>query len=286
MSPPHTPIPHIIHQSWKTVNLPVKFQKWQTSWRKHHPGWEYRLWTDDDNMRFCEEHYPWFLERFKSYPQNINRADAVRYMYLHKVRLSHATLLGHAECPATLTLASRTLQFGGVYADLDVECLKPHEPIAQLGGIVMPLMSYDYNFEHNIPNAWMASAPGHPFWIYLLERMNKMKLEGGVEAATGPVVLYRALREFETKLYNETMPPITYLSRELIFPYDWHNSQPYSTFCSSQSAFINTTRCKQTIDPDHRAYTITYWSHSWGDGDALISLPEGHHLTPKQIPQQ
>ena len=35
-------IPRIIHQSWKTADVPSGFQPWQESWKRNHPGWEYR----------------------------------------------------------------------------------------------------------------------------------------------------------------------------------------------------------------------------------------------------
>jgi hypothetical protein len=80
---------------------------------------------------------------------------------------------------------------------LDVECLRDHTPLAQCGGIVMPLMSHDFEFEHNVPNAWFGSEPGHLFWIFFLASINiqgSWSGEGnGVEAITGPVALYHAL---------------------------------------------------------------------------------------------
>ena len=42
------------------------------------------------------QHYPHLLETFKSYPFNIQRADAIRYMVLE--------------------------HYGGVYIDLDIIC--------------------------------------------------------------------------------------------------------------------------------------------------------------------
>ncbi len=35
-------VPRIIHQSWKDTNVPEGFRPWQDSWKKNHPGWEYR----------------------------------------------------------------------------------------------------------------------------------------------------------------------------------------------------------------------------------------------------
>lgn len=35
-------VPRIIHQSWKDENVPSGFLPWQESWKRNHPGWEYR----------------------------------------------------------------------------------------------------------------------------------------------------------------------------------------------------------------------------------------------------
>ena len=35
-------VSRIIHQSWKDNNVPEGFKPWQESWKKNHPGWEYR----------------------------------------------------------------------------------------------------------------------------------------------------------------------------------------------------------------------------------------------------
>ena len=35
-------VPRIIHQSWKDNNVPEGFKPWQESWKRNHPGWEYR----------------------------------------------------------------------------------------------------------------------------------------------------------------------------------------------------------------------------------------------------
>jgi hypothetical protein len=42
-------IPRIIHQTWKTADVPPRFAAWRESWARLHPGWQHRLWTDEDN---------------------------------------------------------------------------------------------------------------------------------------------------------------------------------------------------------------------------------------------
>jgi hypothetical protein len=51
-----------------------------------------------------------------------------------------------------------------MYADLDVEALKPMDELLQGGRPVLAFLSQTWWLRHNIPNAWMASPPGHEFW--------------------------------------------------------------------------------------------------------------------------
>jgi hypothetical protein len=53
---------------------------------------------------------------------------------------------------------------GGVYADLDVEALRPMDELLRGGRPVLAFLSATWWLRHNIPNAWMASPPGHEFW--------------------------------------------------------------------------------------------------------------------------
>ena len=113
------------------------------SWIDNHPNWIHKLWTDDDNRLFVSTHYPWFLRTYDKLPKDIHRIDTVRYMYLHK--------------------------FGGVYVDLDFERIRPMDEYLKGKQLFLGRMGDDENFSHSIPNAFMASIPGHPFWLEVLE---------------------------------------------------------------------------------------------------------------------
>ena len=88
-------IPRIIHQTWKDDAPPARLASFQSAWRRLHPQWTYRFWTDATTRAFVAEHYPDFLATYDGYREPIMRVDAARYLWM-----SH---------------------FGGVYADLDVE---------------------------------------------------------------------------------------------------------------------------------------------------------------------
>lgn len=243
-------IPHIIHQSWKSENVPTKLKKWQESWKKIHPAWNYTLWTDEQNLKLVTDHFPWFLEKYNGFLRNIERADVARYMYMHR--------------------------FGGFYADLDVECLADHEPLANCGGLIVPLLSNDYQFMHNIPNAWMASVPGHPFWTFLLVSiLEDKRWHVFPEASTGPIRLGEALQEYKKIITDISVyGSIKYVAPGLIFPYDWHDGKGLHNFCSTQEKNFDEYKCKSMLKSSE-SYSITYWSHTWDDKKSLNSLDLG-----------
>ena len=43
-----------------------------------HPGWEFRLWTDQDAAALVEEAFPDLAPTFRAYRYSIQRADAIR----------------------------------------------------------------------------------------------------------------------------------------------------------------------------------------------------------------
>ena len=142
-APPITPLPNIIHQSWMTHDLPERFQAWAESWKRCFPNWTYKLWTDHDNREFIRYHYPWFLEKYDGFPVGVQRADSVRYLYL--------------------------FHYGGVYADLDAECLKDFSGLLHRNHSIwfgdMENGRTGAAIDGYIENSFMISRPRHPFWL-------------------------------------------------------------------------------------------------------------------------
>ncbi|KAJ1550762.1 hypothetical protein HK096_005178, partial [Nowakowskiella sp. JEL0078] len=308
-------IPKIIHQSWKNDVLPKKFQNWAMTWKTLNPEYSHQLWTDNSNRALVANYYPWYLSTYDSLPKNINRADAVRYMYMH--------------------------QFGGVYADLDVEAIKPFDDLLDavhaalnsedvvvdvksssdppLGmitlenvllkggvkkgvsggpGLLLPLMGTKYNFKHNIPNAWMASRPGHPFWMVCLvvigdrlkewEEIGRVNRENGVcedvkvgvEEMTGPAMLFEAVSRYNL-LPVSKVEKVYFLEPGVVFPFNWDGaSQEIFNICSAAFGSFNEDKCKEmynaTGKPEQKAWSITYWSHSWeGNKNMVIEVEKG-----------
>lgn len=175
-------IPKIIHQTWKSERVPPRFRAWRETWRKRHPEWSHRLWTDDDNRRFIGERYEWFLPYYDAYDEHIMRVDAVRYFILD--------------------------YYGGVYVDLDFECLRPLdaylegkslvlgcEPPAHVAHILRGKIKRE-PLDYLVCNALMASVARHPFWGHVHQMLVKERERGDVLEKTGPFFLTRAVRSF------------------------------------------------------------------------------------------
>ncbi len=108
-------IPRIIHQTWKDNHLPTDYKQYRQTILDLHPDWEHRLWTDADNRNLIMKTFPWFLKTYDNYKHTIERVDAVRYFIL--------------------------LHYGGVYIDLDMECLKPVDDLFLEGNLHFSLLA-------------------------------------------------------------------------------------------------------------------------------------------------
>ena len=71
-------IPAVIHQTWKTADIPQQWQAARQSCIDMHPTFRFRLWTDEDARALIARDLPELLPTFDSYLFNIQRADAIR----------------------------------------------------------------------------------------------------------------------------------------------------------------------------------------------------------------
>ena len=175
-----TRIPKIIHQTWKSTEIPYHYVDWVKSWRVRHPDWSYMFWTDDDARRLIADKYPSLLPYYDGYTENIRRADAMRYVILY--------------------------EYGGVYADLDVESLLPLDPITRKYSCILPQEPYEHpvmdkNFEHLVINAFLACKAKHPIMKKFLDNLPAFSHMWNVLDSTGPHYITLLYRQYisETK---------------------------------------------------------------------------------------
>jgi hypothetical protein len=222
------PIPTVLHQLWKTEDTPQRYAAFRESWPRRNPGWKMRLWTDRDLAALVEQRYPELLDLFRGYADDICRADLGRYLILES--------------------------FGGVYADLDCECLKPLAPLLEGSSLVIGLepdghaaepMAVARNFEKVLCPSFIASIPAHPFWRAVRSGAVASAGASGVLDRTGPFLL--------TSVHcRRGGADVTLAPAEWLYPFN-------KLQCWSGEAFALETWERAT----RRAFVAHYWDGSW-----------------------
>lgn len=181
-------LPKIVHQiywNFRVKNGPMP-SSWQELSRKcsemyRNAGWEYRLWGRKDSEEFIQTNFPW-LRRKWFFAANIEKVDILRYAIMY--------------------------QYGGMYLDLDTQCLQLYVPDNNadiiLGGTALekfPILRAFYAINNNI----LLSIPNHPFWMHILNRINIYNISNiwpsfiRISMYTGPYCLQHVYENYPDK---------------------------------------------------------------------------------------
>lgn len=134
-------IPKIIHQTYKTEDIPQRWVHAQKTVKELNPDYQYILWTDETARDFIATNYSWFLSTYDGYEFPIMRADAIRYFVLY--------------------------HFGGFYIDMDISLKQPLDGLRNF-----PSVFYKTT-PTGVSNDFMAAKPQHAFFSYMLSSMKK-----------------------------------------------------------------------------------------------------------------
>lgn len=163
-------IPKIIHQTYKTTDIPEHWRAGQARCRALHPDYKYVMWTDEMALRFIEEHYAWFLPTFTAYRYPIERADAIRYFVLY--------------------------HYGGVYIDLDDGCERRLDPLMYAPAFVRKTSPT------GISNDVIGAVPHHEFLLKATQSLvhynkNWFVPYATIMASTGPLFFSIIWQQFK-----------------------------------------------------------------------------------------
>jgi len=136
-------IPRVIHQIWLGESggpqpFP-RFREAAATWRAQHPGWQYRLWDGAEVDQLFASARPDLHALYRAYPHWVQRADAARYLILH--------------------------EHGGVYADLDIQCVGSFDTVADADLLLAPTAPF------GLSNDLMAATPGHPLFTCVVDEL-------------------------------------------------------------------------------------------------------------------
>lgn len=185
-------IPRIVHQIYEDpAGPPVELLKIAETWKKNMPDWEYRFWNRNMICEFLTSVCPDFISYYLSYPFNVQRWDAIRYLILYHV--------------------------GGMYVDFDYECLYPLDVLFTDStccmGMEPTINSKVFNKNLIIGNALMAAKPYHPYMAAIIQDMKAnfttdYKKGNGMQImeSTGPFMVTRVYEKYEMKKEISLLP--------------------------------------------------------------------------------
>jgi mannosyltransferase OCH1-like enzyme len=171
-------IPKIIHQIWLGGQLPDCYRAWCASWQEKHPDWQYQLWTDD---------------------------DAASYEFINKDLFESATNFGQK---ADIWRYEILYRYGGLYVDIDEECLKPFDELHDLCDLYIGMQSLDTAYLQ-LGIAVIGAAPGHPLLMQAIAELEKTAHSGPIVLKTGPLFFTRLYLQYAAQynLHDALLPP-------------------------------------------------------------------------------
>ncbi len=206
-------IPKIIHQIWLGSPVPESLKQLQQSWIENHRGrgWAYKLWTDED-VALMELYNQEFYDASDNYGI---KSDILRWEILHN--------------------------YGGVYIDMDYECLCSLDELHYIYDFYTALQPLDTTFIQ-LGAALCGARPGHPILKHCIETIKDDWHHKGAPKKTGPVHFTKSFYEMANK--NGTI--------DIAFPAFYF----YPLGC--QEIIENRVIWKQ-----RGAFAVHWWAKSW-----------------------
>jgi inositol phosphorylceramide mannosyltransferase catalytic subunit len=218
-------IPRVFHQIWIEDGdgdepvLPERYRAWRDSWMRLHPGWAYRLWNLR-NLGFI----PNRLDLIAQSPSFAQKADILRYDLLWR--------------------------FGGVYLDVDFECLRP------IDGLLNRVENFAVSENGRVLSIGIIGASaGSPYLRRCMDRLPERVGLAPPNLETGPAYFTQCL------LGEGFGGDLTVLPSAWFYPYAMHEPQ-------------------RAAGPFPGAYAVHHWAASWAPrqgplGRAVARLRRG-----------
>jgi mannosyltransferase OCH1-like enzyme len=184
-------ITHIIHFIFITGikekhGIPSIFKDNVLSFYNSNPNWTYYFWSDVSARDLIASRQPELLSTFDNYSRVIMKADAFRYVLLY--------------------------EFGGVYVDLDIKCLRPLDRATIKYSCILTPEPFEhsamlYKMPYILSTALMLCRPKHPFFKQLIEALPKSAYLSDVIKSTGPLFLTPQFNKYIKSLQYKDIKP-------------------------------------------------------------------------------
>ncbi|GAA5483824.1 glycosyltransferase [Haloferula sargassicola] len=252
-------MPRKIWQTWKHSRIPSALMRCAKSFGLLNPGWTVDLATDAEITSLIDSEFPELKELIERFPGGVYVADIWRCLVLYR--------------------------FGGVYADLDVECIQPLDDLlaaidaAGLNGndaeVFLPRdhpvhEEGHYGGREMYMNFFMIAKPGARFFKAYIDRLVRIASEregpisGGVINLTGPGAFAELVEEAGS-------PAALGLS---ILPWEWLSPLPNMSASWGRETLREYDELIRRGDWawELNPFVAHYWWHNYHDPRSTISM--------------
>jgi Mannosyltransferase OCH1 and related enzymes len=206
-------IPKIIHQIWIGSPLPEVFKKYMETWQELHPDWQYVLWTDE---KVEKELFPLYNQKFYDESDSMGvKSDLLKWEIIYR--------------------------FGGVYADVDFECLQPLDRLHYTYDFYTAYQPLDAFFVQ-LGAALYAGYPRHPILKHCIETIKDDWHHKGAPKKSGPCHFSKSFLAIAGQ----------YGRRDIAFP---------AFYFYPQGSTERDLKYDEWVEKG--AYAIHHWAKSW-----------------------
>lgn len=223
--------PRIIHQTWKTQSVPHTLREYAESCKRVNPSYAYRMYTDSDLRDIIVSAFPQYIMAYDGFAHNIERVDFARYAILYTI--------------------------GGVYADLDMQCVSPFDKYVALSRPVFgdePVEHRDTLYggrSHVICNALMISPPKQQIWLDIMDWIvQNYNPTNNPVYNTGPMAL--------TLLYESI--PSAYSQSLITSACEFYSQTDRMTTKTQQGIPYISMECN---NDQNQPVAVHRWAHTW-----------------------
>ena len=247
-------IPKLIHQTWHTPPSVNALAAYQASWQTLNPDCHYHFYTDQDCLDFVSRYFPQLEMFYLALPYPVQKADLFRYLVVYEK--------------------------GGLYADIDMACLRPFTPFFQASGALFAIEAHltsayqrqnGYPHPFQIANCIFAAEAKHPFLAYLIEQLTQHPIGNAetvaaLENQTGPRLLTRCYFQFQQTPQNplSLLPQIFWIP-PLHYPLCW----PFNINVYARHHFLGSWKRPFPTTPHslkQRWQARSRWPNPWPRG--------------------
>lgn len=224
----------IIHKIWinfkgteEGKNPSIVLLNKQSRCQLMNPDYHIKMWNEEEADALMRREFPNYYAMWKSYTFPIQRVDTLKYFLMYL--------------------------YGGLYMDMDIECLKPFGDYFDLDKVYLVeetscISPYKFN------NFLIGSPQKHPFWLYVFKELEESMVNMQnfdtmhILESSGPGVVQRAYEKYCFRNSNEDFH---ILPKELFNPCD---------VCGNMSSSVNS------------AYLVHESNVSWSESAKFMAF--------------